>query len=66
MCTTKWSYGTVKGGETRVMLDMIWHINQQTIHLHGGQVVVHNDNIKLINNQLTLYYILLIYYSKIS
>ena len=31
------------------MLNMIWYINQQTMHLNGRWVVVHDDNMKLIN-----------------
>ena len=27
MSTAKWSHGTVKGGEARMMLNMIWYIN---------------------------------------
>jgi len=47
--TTKWSNGIVKGGEARVILNIIWQINKQTEHLNRGRVVIHNNNMKLIN-----------------
>ena len=39
----------MKVGEARIILNMVWHILNQTEYLNGGRIVVYNDNMKLLN-----------------
>ena len=47
--SSEWDVGLIPAGEGIRMLDLIRNVNKNTTHLTRGELIIYNDNKKLLN-----------------